>query len=471
MCLPVWVTYFGCIGDGNAYRGTVASTNVAGNGVQTTRLAQLIADAAAGVPLYPPIDGYTQSYLVALQNSLSGPLAQMQQLAIQELISMANASVPLPQQTLAAALNLLIDQMRSASATVQAAQPTAGSQTAGIGDTPVGNPVIVAGVKDGLGNTLQYVLPSMLTFTVTADSYGRATANNEPVSILDQYSVPALNWLWPIGSGTSLNINIVNAGANNSNGNKLVNSSFETWTNANVPDNWTIVTGSPGTDVLKSATHYAGSFSCEFVGGALQTAIAQSFGTASATGIGAGGTPSTIQPNVNYGGVLFYKLSAGSPAAGVLQADLTDSAGTILKDSAGTDNTVSVDLSTVANTNWHPLKFNFRALSALTPNTPIKIRYWLSTPLTAGTNVFLDNSGFALMQQVYPGGPLFSMHSGDTLPVTGDTWTVQMANAYATSGSGLFQFWFDRTFGMRNLGLTIPNTTGGGFTVADSLVS
>lgn len=87
--------------------------------------------------------------------------------------------------------------------------------------------------------------------------------------------------LWPDGSTASTSINVIDPDVEDTTtGNLLTNSNFETWTVANIPDDWTILVGAAGTDVKKNiAVPYDSSVAClEFdCDGSTLVSIAQTF--------------------------------------------------------------------------------------------------------------------------------------------------------------------------------------------------
>ena len=148
--------------------------------------------------------------------------------------------------------------------------------------------------------------------------------------------------------------------------------------------------------------------------------------------------------------------------------NLVDGSNTIINDDQGTANTVSVALTGVGDTSWHAL-FGYFRLPKVLPTT-IKHRLWLSTGLSTGTNLFLDLAGIGGITNssggklLYSGGEYVGIFSGSTAVLNGDNWTQA-----ATMTLGVFQGLFERTFGMRNLSLSLPSNASP--TINDNLVS
>lgn len=450
----------GILGDINAIRGGAVTANVASGAAMTTRVANMLTYWAGTTDNRQVIDGIFAA-LSGFQSSQSGFLTTLQADCQNTVIKMADQDVALASKTITAALSLLITQMTTAAASVNASVSAAGAMTA-VG-SPNGTPAIVASMVDAKGVALQYPFPETLTFTVTSDSQGGATLSQEPFRVDGQASVSdTLSNLWPGGSGvTGVNLPTVDASQSNAGGNALQNSDFETVTNANIPDNWVKAVGTIGADILVSGSvAYTGSKSLEFAGdGATLSEVRQQFNTAASTSLGAGGTPYQLKPLTVYHYNFWIKMSA-TPAAGVLVIDLYDGSA-VINDAAGTPNSKSQSLTGISTT-FVKVSGAFRTPAVLSASQFLRLR--LSTAIDAGKNLFIDRLGFTPAQQLYQGGPFVAAFSGATKLITGDAWTVAITNTY-----GGFQKLFERLFGMRALGLVIPNS--GSPTVSDSLIA
>lgn len=350
--------------------------------------------------------------------------------------------------------------------TVNASTVSVGAQT-NFGN-PNGNPIIVISALNGKGQTQQYSYNETITCTVTADAQtGNATLGQELLSVVGQSAAASFfAYNWPAGSGSSLSLNAVSSLTNNSNGNVLQNSSWTTFTTANVPDNWTVVTGTAGTQVVAggSANAYVGTNSLGFVGdSATLTAITQLFNQTPSTIVGAGGTSYKILPTTPYCVNFWFKLSAASPSAGVLEVALIDGSGNILNDYSDNQNLVTANLHTTADTNWHNVNAVFR-LPVVLP-AQVKLRIRLSTALTTGTTVYISGLSLNPMTQFYSGGPFVSIFSGNTQMILNDAWTL----AYTVTW-GLVQQYAQRFFGVGTLGYRLPAATSSP-TVPDSVVT
>jgi hypothetical protein len=460
-----------------SFLGGATTTDIASGGQLTTRYTQLQTDAAAGTYKATKfLDGFFAATVTQGQSALAGPLNALQLYAQNVLIDQVNTDTALPSKTLANAISLLIAQMVGATATVNQSAPSLGAQTAGVGLSPVGSCVIVGTVLNGAGLLQEYAFPETLTFACTNDANSGGTANQEPFSLVGQAAASSpFAYNWPLGSGCNTTLIVVDSTQNNAGGNVLNNSDFDTSSNANYADNWVVAVGVAGTDnKQQTATTYTGTGGAmEFLGdGSTLTAITQAFNTTPSTGANSGGTNGTLAEKSLYAFNIFYKLSAASPAAGVLAVSLVNAGGTVINDNAGNANTISVALTGIADTNWHSLSGTFRTPANL-PST-VKLRISLTTALTSTKNVYLDHGALALMKAAYSvstngamygGGPSFAIFSGAVKPLIGDAWTIGVSNTY-----GIVQREFQRFFGMNALGLLLPSTSSSP-TVADSVVA
>lgn len=447
-----------------------------------TKFDTLVADYTAGTNQEYIADGL-YSTRSAFQSNQSSTLSALKTLAQNTLIdivrvdALGNTAMAPPDGTLATAMALVIQQMLGnmggSTSHVTAGSLAAGTQT-NVG-SPVGSfassgnsgPVIVSGVKDAKGNPLDYSLTETVGYTCAKDAItgGRAKFQ-EQITALGQPAVTdPLSWLWPGGSGASTTLSCVDANQNNqgTGGQILQNGEFTAFSTTNYPDNWVINTGVAGTNVLKQATGYNDTTSVALVGdGATLVSISQTFGVPTSTGAGTGGCPLNLLafPDTPFAVNFWYQMSASSPAAGWLQCDLIDGSGSIINDDAGNANSFHVDLTTIADTNWHVLNGVFR-LPANSPSA-VKLRFWQPTghALSAGKSVYVDRVGFTQATRLYVGGPYLAAFSGNLAPIQSDQWTV----AY-TLTAGNFQNGFQRLFGMTGLGLRLP--TSGGSAIDD----
>jgi hypothetical protein len=399
-----------------------------------------------------------------------------------------NEDFRLTSYTISAALLQLVNEMIGAAQTVKASVASVGAQTAYTGITNVGNVVIVGSINAGNGKVQEYLIPETVSFTCTADSVtGGTTANQERWTAQGQNAqFDQLSWDWPggspgaapsgvstalpYGSGGSAQLTVVDATLNNAGGNVLVNSGFETFTTTNVPDNWTVLAGTAGTDFAKDTTiPYSGLADLKIIGGTgTGASLAQVFNTAPTPTLNAGGTGYKIQsfPDQNYAVNLFIKADV-VPASGVVTVDLVDGTNTPINDDAGAANSFTITLSGIS-TSYVAKNGIFRL--PVNPSAVVKLRIRASTVVPGGSNIFIDHVAMTPLAGLngstlpyYGGGAQFAIFSGNTKPRVGDAYTIATVNV-----AGGFQRLFQRFFGIVGLGMQLPSS--GAPTILDSLI-
>lgn len=177
-----------------------------------------------------------------------------------------------------------------------------------------------------------------------------------------------------------------------------------------------------------------------------------------------------LQPETAYA-VSLWALADVVPAAGVITIDLVDGiGGTVIQDSQGTNNTFTFDAADLTTSFQHLSDLVsgetvFR-LPAVVPDL-VYFRFRISTAVSSGTSVFVDELAMDEMTELYPGGPLAKPFSGATEFKTEDEFTLTTTNDRA----GAVQEWMQRNFDMRNLGFLLPSDTGGAETIPDSVLT
>jgi len=150
--------------------------------------------------------------------------------------------------------------------------------------------------------------------------------------------------------------------------------------------------------------------------------------------------------------------------SGALQLSLTDAPdGTILQDREGTNNAISVDLTTIGTTDWYHLGGFFRTGKTLPAHQFFRMD--CSTPIDAAGTIMVDSLHLSGASQLYAGGPYYALVKGETQFDLDDTVTLTVANNY----SGELQQWFDRIYGLASRGRQIAHS--GSPTFADTLIT
>lgn len=352
------------------------------------------------------------------------------------IVEVVDADDPLPQKTVVRAYQRLIDQMVAGSETVDANEPSIAT-VAGSGNT--GNAVVVTTLTDGLGNVRELAIPEDLVISVSSNS----TAGSEELSIEGERKLGAddLSYYFDTdGSGEDASSTVVDPASTNI----LTNGQFENFT-SDAPDNWTIDTGAATTDLEdETSDFYRGAKALKIKGdGSTLVAISQDLLGLSAL------TP--------YAANLWTRKS-GTVSAGTLVIDLYDGS-SVINDEAGNANSMSIDLS-AESTSYAAHNAVFRLPDPIP--TTVKLRVRLTTAITSGGAILVDDLAMASMTELYTNGPFVRVFTGDTSLDLDDTWTVTVTNDFR----GDFQTWLYRCLG---LGL-LPSNSAGSETIADSLI-
>ena len=382
------------------------------------------------------------SYIDQL-NSAANVGTLSQSLAIDTLNRMIFRDTPRISQNLTTlnitqSLEELILQMDQAGASVLKAVVTATPGTV----TGIGNGILNASIyRPQDGRTQENAFAENVQLVCTGDSYTEtATEGNEPFSIEGTGNEPNFfAFDWPLGSNASGGLTAIDGNVDVGSGNYLTNSGFEKWTD-NVPDNWELLVGTAGTNILENTGQvYDGDAAVQITGdgsGTL-TEIVQEFGITT-------GTIAILQPFNQYGVCIFARRDGVAPAAGVLTIDLIDENDDVLEDEAGNLNTFSIDCTTLS-TNYASFTGAFRTPRVMPETVYLRIR--LSTALTNGRSIYLDKLSLGLMTQLYPSGPYFSVHAGSVPFGVGDYGEVTITNSRGAAGSlDTFQTLFARYF-------------------------
>lgn len=400
-------------------------------------------------------DLYSQAALY--RGSSDSFLAQLNDLASNTIIQMVYDDMGLTPQTIEAAMVELIRQMEASSDDVDASA-IAATPAYDAGNN--GDGKAAAAVMDGESRSMQYALAETVALTCSSDSQtGGVTQGQEVFTAVGEAAVDPLTPEWPDGSGASVEVTVISAGEDAGN-NLLTNGDFEDFTVANDPDQWALDTGTAGGTIFEvgDPNQYLGTKALYFDGnGAQLTRISQVFDNAGS------GTAGVLLPNTVYAVNVVTKVDV-VPAAGVLRVSLQDSTDTILTDDAGTAQSFTISLPGETTTYaQHPN--TFRTPRVIPDGCQFVIE--LTTALSNGSNVYIDEVAMAPATQLYAGGPFLGIFPGAEKWALGDRITLAVTN----DAAGAFQQAFERLFGMRAMGLVLPNDSGGTETITDALIS
>lgn len=360
-------------------------------------------------------------------------------------------------------LKEVIRQMGIAGATVLAQTITA----TGSSFTGVGNGVIRTSVRRPLdGLVLENAFAENLLFTCSSDSYsGGVFQGNERflVTGTGQQNNPYA-FDWPLGSGAQTGVSAIDGLQDNSSGNLLTNSGFDSW-QSNVPNNWSLTVGTAGVNISQeTAIVYdppnGSSLTITGDAGGTLTSLQQQFGESS-------GTLGTLNPFTQYAVNMFLRRDGIAAAAGVLTVELVDENGVVILDEGANPNSFTIAL-TGLTTVFTAYGGSFR-MPAIVPDE-VYLRMRLSTALTNNRNVYLDKISMGQMTQVYVSGPFVSVHAGATPFVVNDYATVAVTNSRGAAGTlSTFQTLFARLFSdMIGSELLLPSSNVP--SISDSLI-
>lgn len=392
-----------------------------------------------------------------------GVLFDIQQAATTTLVEMAWAEASasstrtMREKSLSEALVWLIKDMDATSNTIEGTTIGTGSISAGSGNTGNGTMESFADAPNVLlSSTNDW--PNIRTDLVEAFCVADAQSSNltpgaEMFRVTGSAAYPNLDYRFPSGSGMNFMLPsttaAIDAGARGAN--ILTNSDLEDWT-SNVPNQWTTVSGTPGTDFQShTATYYRGATSIKFPVTGATCAIRQRIGTPD-------GTVGTVTPDRPY--ILAFAAKKDAGATGTITISLRDASGTVI-DSTNWSTAQSVASLT---TSWAIYTFKRRMPKVIPSELYIHVGV---TTAIATAAAYVDEVILAEMIPVAPGGQALTIIAGSTNWVLDDNVRRKMAN----NNEGAFVRAFDRLFDMYGKGLSLPANYLGAETIADTLIA
>lgn len=410
-------------------------------------------------------DLLTASTLQSAREGVAEIYPKLQAAAEATVIAYVKADQPSKASSITTALEELRRQMVVSSESVKAATV---SVTAAALTTNSGNGAIVTTTKRGDGKTQELIVAEVGFLTCTADSQtGGATIAQETFTFTgedDDGDESAFNW--PTGSGATATVTVIDPTQDNAGGNVLTNSDFDTWAGSPLsPTGWIIAgAGVFGTDIVRTTTIHdaptGGTYGLSFVGdGSTLSGIKQLFDNAT-------GTLGELLPSRSYAVNFWGKFSA-TPSTGIITVSLVDGSGTVVADDAGTNNTQTFD-TTGWSTSFVAKNVVFRTPKLVPTTCYLQVK--VTTAIENGKTVYIDQLAMGLTEPLYDGGPSVAIFPGATKWVSGDGWTLTMANNRGgASFAASFNALFDRFFDMRSKLQMLP--TDASPTRADTLIS
>lgn len=374
---------------------------------QETALTDTTSGIVAQLDAESDIQGIVGTNYVAALNAAGAIGSLASQLAVAVINRMVFRASPRIGQTLTtqntlASVQEVIRQMQIQGQTVLAPTVTV---TPGSFQGGVGNGTLNASALNYLGKTLENSFAETVQVLCNSDSYtGGATAGNEGFAVTGTGAeTDYFAFDWPLGSGASTSLNAIDGTQDNASGNLLTNSDWEDWDVHGVPDNWTLVTGVAGTNILEETGNiYVGSSCLAILGGAALTELKQEFNTSD-------GTLGQLSPLTPYSVNIYVRRDGTAPAAGVLAVDLVDENNNPILDQAGNTNSFTIDL-TQLTVYYAAYSGTFRTPQAMPSRQFLRLR--LTTALTSERQVYLDDLSIGTMTQLANSMPYFAVHAG-----------------------------------------------------------
>lgn len=407
----------------------------------TNAVTGLVAQYAAEIDLRASVESNYINILNGAAANLSGFLSSLAASTANRLVfrDVARQGQTLQQQnTLASVLEIVRQMAEQGGVTIRqhdsiAATATGFSRPNGIqAPQPLQNGgVLVTSIRrpsDGL--ILQHALAEDITVSVTDDSYlSGAAAGNEGLAFSgegEQQDPWAFNW--PLGSDCSGSLSAIDGQVSNGAGNKLRNSSFETWSGGR-PSFYTI---NSGLGLLGQETtitfENSPSSALRITGdGATLLEMQQPFNNGSA------GTVDELDPLTQYSYAVWLRRGAAA-ITGTLRFELVDNFLATLPDAGGTLNRMEVDLANL-NTTWQAFTVMVRTPHIMPSPYSWRIYNPAGGAVSSGGLVYIDKGGLGDATQTTRSGIYLACHSGATRFATGDRAVVTTTNGRGSGGT------------------------------------
>ena len=412
----------------------------------------------------------TTAYMVAAlgdaeaqARSLDPLIRSLQTAATETLIEMCyaeatagNANAML-QKTTQDALVWLIKQMKTDSETIE--RNTVGKGTLTADGTNNGTGTVVALLETPnilLGNSANWpnVRAEVLDIRCISDAQnGSIARGSEIFQIRGQPSFSTIDRRFPAGSGRT--IQAVSLCATVDSGpryqNILTNSDFETQT-SNVPDYFTVSSGTAGTDFLtESTTVFRGTYAIKAAATGTTWKIRQQLGAGA-------GSVGKLTPDRPY--VIAFAAKKDASATGTIRVSVQDGSGNIL----GGGTFAATAAHGALTTSFSLVTATVFAPRVIATDTYLVVE---TTVGVATAAMYIDEVIIAEMVQLAPGSQYLAILSGSSDFDADDNFSYTFTN----TGNGAFAVAFDRLFDMYGIGLCLPDAASPGETIADSLIA
>jgi len=397
-----------------------------------------------------------------------GIASDLQAGAIKTLIDTTDDNYSIPKKNVFEALAELIRQMLADSQSVNGSTVTVGTTSAG--SSNVGNGTLVYSeiapvldrAKNRPGNiAIQTIKSETVTARCTGDSTSRTVAEgSEQFRVYGQRQEERFSENWPRGSGSSFTVLAASPRVNAGRGpgkNILHNSDFEEFT-SNVPDHWTVATGTAGTHIFAAGAGATQSNALKFVGdGSTNPKITQTLRTTT----GSLGQLNTDKPYT----ISFLAKYATARPGTTLRVSVTSDGSTVYN-----SGTIGRQMQATLGSATITTSYALYSVKCFTPlslgkNSVVVIDFAGNVDNTA--EVFIDDIVIAQMNTMGPGLGAVQVIPGTTAYRGGDEFTAAITN----NNEGLVQKEFDRFFDMQRHGLSLPGNVAGGESINDNVIS
>lgn len=394
-----------------------------------------------------------------------GPyLTALQTAARQTLIEEVDAVESLPNRTLAAALIGLVKRMIDDGLSVETSVVTIGTPSYG---GAAGNGKLImtknrAESRTGWPVELQNLRQETVVLTCTADAQDATVVSGEERFLVEgETAVDDLDRNFPRGGGSRFEVSCVHGGIDETvgpGGNYLKNSDFNTFSVANTPDNWSIVAGTPGTDILENAAGMRGGLKCLELKGTGTPAIRQRF---TADDQATPDLTTRLKPGTLYCTSVWLMDGAVAPSAGTLEIKVWN----------GSSSDITASILTVTLTSltaaWQHFFVVWQTPKGILA-TP-QIRVAVTVAMGGATESFLMDE--LVLTELYTdaahlGAPRLALVAGAVDWEISDRITV----ANTRTGGKLLKF-MDAAFGLHESGILIPAEIAATSEYDDALVT
>ena len=281
---------------------------------------------------------------------------------------------------------------------------------------------------------------------------GAITPGTERFMISGGLAYPMMDYRAPGGSGARIEVESITAAVDDGvrGQNIFTNSDLEDWT-SNVPDQFTVSSGTAGTDFVRESTTVArGTYGLKAAVTGATFKIRQQLGSSS-------GTLGKLQPDTAYtlGGL--FKKDAG--ATGTLRVAIEDSGGTAVSTAE-----ITPIVSSLSSSAWGVVSAEFRTPKILPSTMYLSIG---STVAVATAAAYVDEIFCAELVAIAPGGQAVGVVAGSS------NWMIddQVYKVFSNDVGGGFAVGLDYLFEMFNRGLTVPTTVSGSENISDTLIA